>query len=224
MGPNESHNYEVYLRTAISVEADGWAQFGYVKMPDYRWGIFLQPRDEKREVNFGIHTGPTGLGKKFPAKYRSTLRRVDRHPGRYRTASVEQQRMLGSSCPSMYESAKHFSGHVEEGRHLWAWFICCIATSVAMAARKLNRFWRGARVTRIIRASLALSMNRRPTGWLFICLRFSTDRDGKFQLCALAESGFDPLARTCRFMLTEEAHHMLSARPELAESFSGLAK
>jgi benzoyl-CoA 2,3-dioxygenase component B len=35
-----------------------------------------------------------------------------------------------------------------------------------------------------------------------------TDRDGKFQLLALAESGFDPLSRTCRFMLTEEAHHM----------------
>src|SRR6201999_2539352 len=34
------------------------------------------------------------------------------------------------------------------------------------------------------------------------------DRDGKFQLNALAESGFDPLARTTRFMLTEEAHHM----------------
>src|SRR5437879_11320442 len=48
MGPNESHNYEVYLRTATSVEPDGWAQFGYVKMPEYRWGIFLQPRDEKR--------------------------------------------------------------------------------------------------------------------------------------------------------------------------------
>src|SRR5258708_16610148 len=56
MGPNESHNYEVYLRKAISVEADGWAQFGYVKMPEYRWGIFLQPRDEKREENFVIHT------------------------------------------------------------------------------------------------------------------------------------------------------------------------
>ena len=35
-----------------------------------------------------------------------------------------------------------------------------------------------------------------------------TDRDGKYQLLSLAESGFDPLARTCRFMLTEEAHHM----------------
>jgi benzoyl-CoA 2,3-dioxygenase component B len=28
------------------------------------------------------------------------------------------------------------------------------------------------------------------------------------QLHSLAQSGFDPLSRTCRFMLTEEAHHM----------------
>ena len=35
-----------------------------------------------------------------------------------------------------------------------------------------------------------------------------TDRDGKFQLNALAESGFEPLARTTQFMLTEEAYHM----------------
>jgi benzoyl-CoA 2,3-dioxygenase component B len=37
---------------------------------------------------------------------------------------------------------------------------------------------------------------------------YFTDRDGKYQLLALAESGFDPLSRTTRFMLTEEAHHM----------------
>ena len=37
---------------------------------------------------------------------------------------------------------------------------------------------------------------------------FFADRDGKFQLLALAESAFDPLSRTTRFMLTEEAHHM----------------
>jgi benzoyl-CoA 2,3-dioxygenase component B len=37
---------------------------------------------------------------------------------------------------------------------------------------------------------------------------YFTDRDGKFQLKSLAESAFDPLSRTCRFMLTEEAHHM----------------
>src|SRR5262249_31728470 len=40
------------------------------------------------------------------------------------------------------------------------------------------------------------------------CFTMFTDRDGKYQLCALAESGFEPLARTCQFMLTEEAHHM----------------
>src|SRR5206468_1290018 len=28
------------------------------------------------------------------------------------------------------------------------------------------------------------------------------------RLLAFADSGFDPLSRTCRFMLTEEAHHM----------------
>jgi benzoyl-CoA 2,3-dioxygenase component B len=37
---------------------------------------------------------------------------------------------------------------------------------------------------------------------------YFTDRDGKMQLEALAQSGFDPLSRTCRFMLAEEAHHM----------------
>ncbi|HOM15647.1 MAG TPA: benzoyl-CoA 2,3-epoxidase subunit BoxB, partial [Rubrivivax sp.] len=42
----------------------------------------------------------------------------------------------------------------------------------------------------------------------FFMFTYFTDRDGKFQLCALAESSFDPLARTTKFMLTEEAHHM----------------
>jgi benzoyl-CoA 2,3-dioxygenase component B len=37
---------------------------------------------------------------------------------------------------------------------------------------------------------------------------YFTDRDGRFQLKSLAESAFDPLSRTCRFMLTEEAFHM----------------
>src|SRR5436189_4095870 len=39
-------------------------------------------------------------------------------------------------------------------------------------------------------------------------ISYFTDRDGKYQLASFAESGFDPLSRTCRFMLTEEAHHM----------------
>jgi benzoyl-CoA 2,3-epoxidase subunit B len=37
---------------------------------------------------------------------------------------------------------------------------------------------------------------------------YFTDRDGKYQLGTLKESAFDPLSRTCEFMLKEEAHHM----------------
>jgi len=45
--------------------------------------------------------------------------------------------------------------------------------------------------------------------WLsFFAFTMFTDRDGKYQLAALSESGFDPLARTTQFMLTEEAHHL----------------
>ena len=55
-----------------------------------------------------------------------------------------------------------------------------------------------------------LSTFNEPIGdWLSLfCFTYFTDRDGKYQLKSLAESGFDPLSRTCRFMLTEEAHHM----------------
>ncbi len=53
------------------------------------------------------------------------------------------------------------------------------------------------------------AFNERTPDWLaFFMFTYFTDRDGKFQLCALAESSFDPLARTTKFMLTEEAHHM----------------
>jgi benzoyl-CoA 2,3-dioxygenase component B len=53
------------------------------------------------------------------------------------------------------------------------------------------------------------TFNEPISDWLsFYCFTYFTDRDGKYQLKSLAESGFDPLSRTCRFMLTEEAHHM----------------
>jgi benzoyl-CoA 2,3-dioxygenase component B len=53
------------------------------------------------------------------------------------------------------------------------------------------------------------AFNQQTPDWLsFFMFTFFTDRDGKMQLEGLAQSGFDPLSRTCRFMLTEEAHHM----------------
>jgi benzoyl-CoA 2,3-dioxygenase component B len=53
------------------------------------------------------------------------------------------------------------------------------------------------------------TFNEPMTDWLSLyCFTYFTDRDGKYQLKSFAESAFDPLSRTCRFMLTEEAHHM----------------
>src|ERR1700748_1409638 len=57
MGPENTSDVDVYLRTATSVDPQGWAQFGHVKMPDYRWGIFLNPGDPARTIHFGDHKG-----------------------------------------------------------------------------------------------------------------------------------------------------------------------
>ena len=62
MGPEGFQNDKVYLRTAVSVQRDGWAHFDYVAMPEYRWGIFLTPHDEERVINFGDHMGDFGDG------------------------------------------------------------------------------------------------------------------------------------------------------------------
>lgn len=207
MGPNESHALDVYLRTAISVEPSGWAQFGYVKMPEYRWGIFLQPRDESRQVNFGTHKG-IAAWQDVPGEYRSILRRVIVTQGDTEPASVEQQKMLGQCCPSLYDLRNIFQVNVEEGRHLWA--------MVYLLHRYFGRDGREEAEALLERRSgdadnprILGAFNEPTPDWLsFYMFTFFTDRDGKFQLSALAESGFDPLARTCRFMLTEEAHHM----------------
>ncbi len=61
MGPDKSQMMDVYLRTAVSVEAKGWAHFDYVKMPDYRWGIFLAPAEPERKISFGAHKGESQI-------------------------------------------------------------------------------------------------------------------------------------------------------------------
>jgi hypothetical protein len=77
MGPEGTSAADVYLRTAISVEPKGWAHFDYVKMPDYRWGIFLAPAEAGRKVNFGAHKGEAAW-QEVPGEYRSNLRRHHR--------------------------------------------------------------------------------------------------------------------------------------------------
>ena len=207
MGPEGSNAYEVYLRTAVSVDPSGWAHFDHVKMSDYRWGIFLTPADRERKINFGDHKGEP-VWQDVPGEHRANLRRIIVTQGDTEPASVEQQRHLGLTCPSLYDLRNLFQVNVEEGRHLWA--------MVYLLQRFFGRDGREEAAALLSRRSgdadnprILGAFNEQTPDWLaFFMFTYFTDRDGKFQLCALAESGFDPLARTTRFMLTEEAHHM----------------
>src|SRR5689334_12140659 len=207
MGPSDFLAADVYLRTATSVDAKGWASYGAVKMPDYRWGIFLADATPDRVIGFGDEYGKPAW-QQVPGEHRSVLRRLIVTQGDTEPASVEQQRLLGHTCPSLYDLRNLFQVNVEEGRHLWAMVYLLHAyfgrDGREEAEELLMRHSGDVNKPRILG-----TFNEPMDNWLsFFMFTYFTDRDGKFQLKSFAESAFDPLARTTRFMLTEEAHHM----------------
>ena len=206
-GPKDFQSNDVYLRTAVGVDAKGWASYGHVKMPDYRWGIFLADQIPDRKIGFGDYFGEP-VWQQVPGELRSQFRRIIVTQGDTEPASVEQQRLLGLTCPSLYDLRNLFQVNVEEGRHLWAmvYLLHCYfgRDGREEAEELLARHSGDSDNPRILG-----TFNEPITDWLsFFMFTYFTDRDGKFQLKSLSESAFDPLARTCRFMLTEEAHHM----------------
>jgi len=207
VGPVGWQGADVYLRTAISTEPGGWAHFGHVKMPDYRWGIFLTDPEPDRRIPGGDHAGEA-VWQEVPGEYRNILRRIIVTQADTEPASVEQQRWLGATAPSLMDMRNLFQVNVEEGRHLWA-MVYLLHAYFGKDGRDeaddlLARRSGDADKPRILDA-----FNQPCPDWLtFFCFTMFTDRDGKYQLGALAESGFDPLSRTCKFMLTEEAHHL----------------
>ncbi|HEY2528668.1 MAG TPA: benzoyl-CoA 2,3-epoxidase subunit BoxB [Xanthobacteraceae bacterium] len=206
-GPDGFQGALVYLRTAVSVDAKGWAKFDYVKMPDYRWGILLAPKQEGRQIPFGRHYGEPAW-QEVPGEYRAMLRRLVVIQGDTEPASVEQQRHLGKIAPSLYDMRNLFQVNVEEGRHLWA-MVYVLQKYFGRDGREEAAELLQRRSGSVDKPRMLGAFNEQTPDWLsFHMFTFFTDRDGKMQLESLAQSGFDPLARTCRFMLTEEAHHM----------------
>jgi benzoyl-CoA 2,3-dioxygenase component B len=208
MGPQGFQDYhQVYLRTATSVDPKGWAHFEYVKLPDYRWGIFLAEPEHDRRIGFGQFKGQAAW-QEVPGEFRNPLRRLIVTQGDTEPASVEQQRMLGACCPSMYDLRNLFQVNVEEGRHLWA--------MVYLLHSYFGRDGRDEAEELLERQSgnrdkprMLEAFNAPIETWLdFFAFTMFTDRDGKSQLLSLSESSLDPLSRTTRFMLTEESHHM----------------
>ena len=207
VGPDGFQEKEIYLRTAISVETDGWAHFDHVRMPDYRWGIFLAPPEPDRKIGFGDFAGQP-VWNTVPGEFRNTLRRIIVTQGDTEPASVEQQRMLGAIAPSLYDMRNLFQVNVEEGRHLWA-MVYLLQSYFGKDGREEAEELLARRSGDVDKPRILGAFNQPILNWLdFYLFTMFTDRDGKYQLAALAQSGFDPLSRTCKFMLTEEAHHM----------------
>lgn len=207
MGPTDFQADEIFLRTAVSVEPSGWSHFDFVRMPEYRWGIFLAPPEPDRRIGFGDFAGHP-VWQEVPGEFRTDLRRLIVTQGDTEPASVEQQRRLGNTAPSLYDLRNLFQVNVEEGRHLWA-MVYLLHSFFGRDGREeadalLTRSSGDADRPRILQA-----FNEPCDDWLnFYLFTMFTDRDGKYQLLSLAESAFDPLSRTTRFMLTEEAFHM----------------
>jgi benzoyl-CoA 2,3-dioxygenase component B len=207
LGPTDFNQHDIYLRTAIGVGQGGWAHFDYVKMPDYRWGIFLADGPQDRKIHFGDSLGQPAW-QEVPGEFRNRLRRLIVTQGDTEPASVEQQRHLGLTAPSMYDLRNLFQINVEEGRHLWA-MVYLLHKHFGRDGREEGEALLERRSGQQDNPRILQAFNEPTPDWLsFFMFTYFTDRDGKFQLCALAESAFDPLARTTKFMLTEEAHHM----------------
>ena len=208
MGPQGfQDHHQVYVRTAVSVDPEGWAHFEYVRLPEYRWGIFLADPVHDRRIGFGDLLGRP-VWQDVPGEFRNQLRRLVVTQGDTEPAGVEQQRWLGQRCPSMYDLRNLFQVNVEEGRHLWA-MVYLLHSYFGRDGRDeaeelLERQSGNRDKPRILDA-----FNQPIDTWLdFFMFTMFTDRDGKSQLMSLSESSLDPLSRTTRFMLTEEAHHM----------------
>src|ERR687885_916832 len=207
MGPEGFQEKDVWLRTAVSVEPDGWAHFDYVRMPEYRWGIFLKPAEPDARVGFGDNAGRPAY-REVPGEFRNALGRIVVTQADTEPASVEQQRELGKTCPSLYDLRNLFQVTVEEGRHLWA-MVYLLHKYFGRDGREEAEEMLARRSGNPDKPRILEAFNQPCDDWLnFYCFTMYTDRDGKYQLAALAESGFEPLARTCQFMLTEEAHHL----------------
>ena len=206
-GPADFQADDIYLRTAISVDSKGWANFDYVKMPDYKWGIFLAEPEHERSIPCGDDHGKPAW-QEVPGEYRNQLRRIIVTQGDTEPASVEQQRMLSACAPSMYDCRNLFQVNVEEGRHLWA-MVYLLHAHFGRDGREEAEELLERRSGDFDNPRILTTFNEPIDDWLsFFMFTMFTDRDGKYQLLALAESGFDALSRTTRFMLTEEAHHM----------------
>ncbi|OGA11182.1 MAG: benzoyl-CoA oxygenase subunit B [Betaproteobacteria bacterium RIFCSPLOWO2_12_FULL_65_110] len=206
-GPAGVRDNEVYLRTPVGVDALGWARYGFVPLSQYRWGVFQAHEKPGRLALFGDIAGRP-VWQTLPQAHRDYVRKLLVTQGDTEPGSVEQSRQLALTAPSLYDLRNLLQFSVEEGRHLWA-MVHLLFEHVGAGARDDAEGLLARRSGSAGNARILDAFNNPLQDWLsYFMWCFLADRDGKYQLLSVSESGFDPLARSTQFMLTEEAHHM----------------
>lgn len=206
-GPQGFDAADCYLRMPVAADARGWAAYEYVKLPEFRWGVYQSAPLPERRALFGKLAGAPALSE-VPGEFRATMIKLLTTQADVEPASVEQITWLSRMAPSNYDLRNLFQINCEEGRHLWAMVHLLVDHFGKDGEREIEGLL--ARRSGSAEKPRILNAFNQPIEEFLSFLFWSTlaDRDGKYQLLSMSESAFDPLARTCKFMLFEEAHHM----------------
>lgn len=167
--------------------------------------------DVSNNIEFGHYKGKKKWNRLLDIpdqRVRDTLLNLIVYQGDTEFASVEQQRKLFETAPSDNDRASLARVMCEEMRHGYQMCYLLVKyfgyTGKIEAQKQLER--RSFKNTRLLG-----SFNQDVNNWLdfFIYTNF-VDRDGKYQLQMLSTSAFEPLGRSCLYMLREEAYHLLT--------------
>ncbi|RYZ03280.1 MAG: benzoyl-CoA 2,3-epoxidase subunit BoxB [Myxococcales bacterium] len=206
-GPTEFLERSMRLRLPTgATSAAEWSKYHTMKPADYRWGVFMIP-DARNEIAFGDHRGQARWNE-APSEYRSLLLQHICVQADVENAAVEQSSTLTRSTPSALDLENLFQFYLEEARHTWAMSHLLLThfgeDGLVEAERLLERLSGDAENPRLLEA-----FNHPTEDWLshyMWCLL--ADRVGKYQLHAVTDASFAPLARAARFMMLEEPLHI----------------
>ena len=206
-GPEEFLDKNMPLRIPTgSGAASRWAETKFITPNDYKWGVFVSPREQKN-VEFGVHSGEK-VWHSVPQDYYFLLLDHIVVQADVENGSVEQSRLLTQNAPSLHDLHNLFQFFLEEGRHSWSMVYLLLEyfghDGEIESESLLDRMCADESSPRLLNA-----FNYQTTEWLsHFMWCFLADRDGKYQLEAVTKGAFEPLATTCRYMLLEEPLHL----------------
>jgi benzoyl-CoA 2,3-dioxygenase component B len=180
--------------------------FDYVKMRDYRWGIFLNPATRTARSTSATQgrEGLAGRARRAPREPAPHHRHAGRHRAGLGRAAAPPRPAPRRACTTCATCSRSTS---RKAATCGRWSTCCRSFFGRDGREEAGALLERTSATRTTRASSALQ--REDADWLaFFMFTYFTDRDGKFQLARWPRARSIPLARTTKFMLTEEAHHM----------------